>query len=97
MVDHFDLEVRAIPGHSAGHVVFLWRGASPYVAFVGDVIFAGSIGRTDFPDGSFADLASGIREKLYRLPEATRLLCGHGPETTVGREKQSNPFVQARE
>jgi len=91
-----ELRVAEIPGHSVGHVVFIAHTQQPPVAFVGDVIFAGSVGRTDFPDGSFADLASGIREKLYRLPEATRLLCGHGPETTVGREKQSNPFVQAR-
>jgi glyoxylase-like metal-dependent hydrolase (beta-lactamase superfamily II) len=89
----FDLEVLAIPGHSVGHVVYLWRGQEPYVVFVGDVIFFGSIGRTDFPDGDFNQLVAGIREKLYTLPDATRLLPGHGPATTVGREKRTNPFV----
>jgi glyoxylase-like metal-dependent hydrolase (beta-lactamase superfamily II) len=89
----FDLEVLAIPGHSLGHVVYLWRGQEPYVVFVGDVIFLGSIGRTDFPDGDYDQLLAGIRAKLYTLPDATRLLPGHGPATTVGREKRTNPFV----
>ncbi len=66
------------------------------LAFVGDVIFAGSVGRTDFPDGDFDDLAAGIREKLYTLPDDTVLYCGHGPVTTVGREKRGNPFVHER-
>jgi len=90
----FDLEVRAIPGHSAGHVIFLWKAHSPWIAFVGDVIFAGSIGRTDFPDGDFDTLAAGIRTKLYTLPDDTVLYSGHGPPTTVGEEKQHNPFVR---
>jgi glyoxylase-like metal-dependent hydrolase (beta-lactamase superfamily II) len=64
-------------------------------AFVGDVIFAGGIGRTDFPDGDFEALAAGIRSKLYDLPDDTVLYCGHGPQTTVGREKRGNPFVRA--
>ena len=89
----FDLEVLAIPGHSAGHVAYLWRHHAPYVAFVGDVIFAGSIGRTDFPDGNFRQLVEGIRTKLFSLPDDTVLLSGHGPQTTVGREKRTNPFV----
>jgi hydroxyacylglutathione hydrolase len=93
----FDLHVRLVPGHSAGHVVYLWRDHEPILAFVGDVIFAGSIGRTDFPDGDFDDLAAGIREKLYTLPDDTVLYCGHGPATTVGREKRGNPFVRERE
>lgn len=88
-----NLEVVAVPGHSAGHVVYLWKGADPWVAFVGDVIFQESIGRTDFPDGSFSQLRRGIHEKLFSLPEPTLLLPGHGPPTTVGREKNSNPFV----
>jgi glyoxylase-like metal-dependent hydrolase (beta-lactamase superfamily II) len=90
-----DLHVRAIPGHSAGHVIYLWKDNEPMVAFVGDVIFAGGIGRTDFPDGDFEALAAGIRAKLYCLPDNTVLYCGHGPETTVGREKRGNPFVRA--
>jgi hydroxyacylglutathione hydrolase len=90
----FTLHVLAIPGHSMGHVVYLWKDHKPCVAFVGDVIFAGSIGRTDFPDGDFDALVSGIRLKLYTLPDDTILYSGHGPETTVGWEKQHNPFVQ---
>ena len=92
----FDLEVRAIPGHSAGHVVFLWTGQSPYIVFVGDVIFDGSIGRTDFPDGSFEGLREGIHSKLFTLPDDTLLLPGHGGPTTVGQEKRSNPYVGLR-
>ena len=89
----FDLLVRTIPGHSVGHVVFLWRDHQPPLAFVGDVIFAGSIGRTDFPDGSFEQLKTGIHKKLFTLPDETILLPGHGPPTTVGQEKRTNPFV----
>jgi len=89
----FDLEAREIPGHSRGHVIYLWMGQDPPIAFVGDVIFAGSIGRTDFPDGDFRQLIDGIRQKLFTLPDETILLSGHGPETTVGREKRTNPFV----
>ena len=86
----------AIPGHSIGHMVYLVQGVSPLVVFVGDVIFSGSVGRTDFPDGDFDALANGIREKLYRLPDPTKLFPGHGPPTTVGQEKTHNPFVPAR-
>lgn len=89
----FDLHVLAIPGHSVGHVVYLWKSHSPQVAFVGDVIFAGSVGRTDFPDGNTDNLLTGIRTKLFTLPGDTILLSGHGPATTVAREKRTNPFV----
>ena len=89
----FELQVRAIPGHTAGHVVYLWEGVEPPMVFVGDVIFAGSIGRTDFPDGDPRQLVLGIRSKLFTLPDETILLPGHGPATTVGEEKRSNPFV----
>jgi hydroxyacylglutathione hydrolase len=90
----FDLLVREIPGHSSGHVVFIWRAGSPQVVFGGDVLFAGSVGRTDDKvGGSFAQLARGIREKLFTLPDDTIVLPGHGPATTVGEEKRSNPFV----
>ncbi len=88
-----ELEILAIPGHSAGHVVYLWKAGQPWVAFVGDVIFQQSIGRTDFPDGSFSQLRRGIREKIFSLPDSTLLLPGHGPATTVGQEKRANPFV----
>jgi hydroxyacylglutathione hydrolase len=89
----FDFRVLAIPGHTAGHVVYLWEGQTPPVVFVGDVIFAGSIGRTDFPDGDHRQLITGIRSKLFALPDDTLLLPGHGEPTTVGEEKRSNPFV----
>jgi len=89
----FEFLVREIPGHSSGHVVFLWEGCEPTVVFVGDAIFAGSVGRTDFPDGDHNQLISGIRSKLFTLPDDTILLPGHGPETTVGEEKRNNPFA----
>ena len=89
----FDLDVREIPGHSSGHVVYIWRGHEPPIVFGGDVLFAQSIGRTDFPDGSFEKLAAGIREHLFTLPDDTVVLSGHGPATTTGREKRLNPFV----
>lgn len=96
MVSHagFELEVISVPGHSLGHVVYLWKGIEPWMAFVGDVIFQGSIGRTDFPDGNTEQLLTGIRKRLYQLPEDTQLLPGHGPVTTVGEEKRQNPFVR---
>ena len=92
----FRLQVRTVPGHTRGHVVYVWDDRQPPIVFVGDVIFAGSIGRTDFPDGDFRQLEAGIRSQIYTLPDDTVLLSGHGPETTVGREKRSNPFVHAR-
>ena len=88
------VQIRAIPGHSSGHVVYILEDCDPIMVFVGDVIFAGSIGRTDFPGGDFNRLADGIRKQLYTLPDATILLPGHGPATTVGREKRGNPFVR---
>lgn len=91
----FDLEVREIPGHSTGHIVFIWNAGTPKVVFGGDVLFAGSIGRTDFPDGSFEQLATNIWSKLFDLPDETQVLPGHGPPTTVGHEKRTNPFVGA--
>jgi hydroxyacylglutathione hydrolase len=89
----FEFQVRSLPGHSTGHVVYLWEGQEPPIVFVGDVIFAGSIGRTDFPDGDQRKLIFGIRSKLFTLPDETILLSGHGPATTVRAEKNSNPFV----
>jgi hydroxyacylglutathione hydrolase len=89
----FEWQVRSLPGHTAGHVVYLWEGQEPPVVFVGDVIFAGGIGRSDFPDSSHRQLILGIRSKLFTLPDATILFSGHGEPTTVGTEKQSNPFA----
>ena len=87
------MTVREIPGHSPGHVVFILGGEEPPLVLGGDVLFAGSIGRTDFPGGSFTQLAEGIRAKLWPLPPATKVFPGHGPPTTIGIEKASNPFV----
>lgn len=92
----FTLETRTIPGHSPGHVVFILQGAAPGPVFGGDVLFRGSIGRTDFPEGSFDQLAAGIRAKLYTLPDDAVVYPGHGPATTIGREKATNPFVPAK-
>jgi glyoxylase-like metal-dependent hydrolase (beta-lactamase superfamily II) len=71
----------------------LWKDASPWRAFCGDVLFQGSIGRTDFPDGDLATLMSSIQDKLLTLPDDTVILAGHGPPTTVGTERRTNPFV----
>ena len=87
-------EVRAIPGHSRGHVVFVWHGGEPPVVFGGDVLFAGGIGRYDFPGGNLQQLLSGIREQLYSLPGETLVYAGHGPSTTVAEESATNPFTQ---
>lgn len=87
------LEVRFTPGHSPGHVVFVCRDGGAQV-FGGDVLFRGSIGRFDFPGGSEAALLRSIREQLYTLPDDTVVYPGHGPTTTVGHEKRTNPFVQ---
>lgn len=86
---HF--EVRFTPGHTRGHCVFY--AAESGICFCGDLIFAGSVGRTDFPGGDFGTLERSIREQVFTLPDSTRLLSGHGPETTVGEEKRTNPFV----
>jgi glyoxylase-like metal-dependent hydrolase (beta-lactamase superfamily II) len=86
------LEVLEIPGHSPGHVVLVLREA-PCIVFGGDVLFRGGIGRTDFPGGSHSKLLEGIRTKLFTLPPTTVVYPGHGPVTTVGYEKRSNPFV----
>jgi glyoxylase-like metal-dependent hydrolase (beta-lactamase superfamily II) len=86
------LEVLDIPGHSPGHVVYVLRGAPP-VVFGGDVLFRGSIGRTDFPGGDLGQLIGGIRAKLWPLPDETVVYPGHGPATTVGHERRTNPFL----
>ncbi len=83
------LRIAHAPGHSRGHVLFIWEGN----ALVGDVIFAGSVGRTDLPGGDFATLERSIRREVYTLDDETVLHPGHGPDTTVGRERRSNPFV----
>ena len=92
-VGGLDLEVRHTPGHSPGGVCFFVSTDDGPLAVVGDVLFAGSIGRTDLMGGSFPVLEKSIRAQLYTLPDETRVVCGHGPETTIGRERTSNPFV----
>lgn len=83
------LEVRHTPGHAPGHVVLVGDG----LALVGDTLFQGSIGRTDLPGGDFAQLIAAIRSQLLTLPDETLLYPGHGPETTVGHERATNPFL----
>lgn len=87
------VEVRHVPGHAAGNVAFVLPTLG--AAFVGDSLFAGAVGRTDLPGGSFETLAKSIREQLYTLPEKTAIFPGHGPQTTVGAEKRGNPYVTA--
>lgn len=84
-------EVRHAPGHTRGHVVFYCQESK--VAFCGDVVFQGSIGRTDLPGGDYQTLINSIRTQILSLPDETRLLTGHGPETTAGRERIWNPFL----
>ena len=85
------LDVRHCPGHTPGHVVF--HAAQIQRAFVGDVLFAGSIGRTDFPQGNHAQLIDSITQRLWPMGDDTVFIPGHGPESTFGRERQTNPFV----
>jgi len=85
------LEVLHTPGHTPGHVCFFHRGAK--LALVGDVLFAGSIGRTDFPRGDYDTLLRSIRHKLWPLGADVKFIPGHGPMSTFGEERESNPFV----
>lgn len=80
-----------VPGHSPGHVVFYSKDEGILIA--GDVLFFGSIGRTDLPGGDYQSLISHIKNKLFELPDETRVFCGHGPDTTLGNEKTTNPFL----
>ena len=88
-VGNLEFRVRHAPGHSPGSVVFEGEGA----AFAGDVLFQGSIGRTDLPGGDFETLMRSIERELLTLPDSTIVYSGHGPETTVGRERRTNPFL----
>lgn len=90
-VGDLPLEVLHCPGHTPGHVVFFDRGVR--VAFVGDVLFAGSIGRTDFPGGDYGTLIRAIRGNLFPLGDDVRFVPGHGPMSTFGEERRTNPFV----
>ena len=88
---HCRVHVRHVPGHTPGHVVF----HSPEIqrCFVGDVLFAGSIGRTDFPGGDHDTLIASITERLWPMGDNTVFIPGHGPESSFGRERRSNPYV----
>lgn len=90
----YRFEVRFTPGHTPGHVVIY----SPDLQLVwtGDVLFAGSIGRTDFPMGNHAQLIDSIHRELFSLPDQTQFICGHGAMSTIGQEKRTNPFVAGR-
>ncbi len=89
-VGSLEFRVVHVPGHSPGHIALLTDG----VAIVGDVLFAGSIGRTDLPGGDSAELIHSIRTKLLTLPDDTTVYSGHGPETTIGEERMYNPFLR---
>jgi len=82
------------PGHTPGSVGFYFAHPDSLL-LSGDTLFAESVGRTDFPGGSFTNLATSIRGKLYVLPGETRVVPGHGPETTIGHEREHNPFISA--
>ncbi len=88
-VGGLSFEVRHTPGHSPGHVSLVCPG----MAIVGDVLFEGSIGRTDLPGGSMAQLLQSIKRELMTLPDDTLVYSGHGPSTTIGKERASNPFL----
>jgi len=87
----YEFEVRFTPGHSMGHCILYV--VSENICFCGDLIFNGSVGRTDLPGGDWDQLVKSIKEQVFIMPDETRLLSGHGPETSVGHEKMSNPFV----
>jgi glyoxylase-like metal-dependent hydrolase (beta-lactamase superfamily II) len=88
-----NLRLRSLytPGHAPGHLAFY--AEEQETVFSGDTLFAGSVGRTDLPGGSMDVLMRSISERLLTLPDATRVLSGHGPETNIGRERMTNPFL----
>ena len=90
-VGNVSLTVKHCPGHTPGHVVFY--SPNDHLAIVGDVLFAGSIGRTDFPRGNHADLVGAIRTKLFPLGDDVAFVPGHGPMSTFGDERKNNPYV----
>ncbi|QDH16971.1 MBL fold metallo-hydrolase [Swingsia samuiensis] len=87
----YRFEVRHVPGHTPGHVVFIDEANGR--AIVGDTLFRGTVGRTDFPYGDFDALISGIKKNLMNLPDETIVLCGHGLPTTIGEERKNNPIL----
>lgn len=91
-VGNIKLDILHIPGHTPGHIA-LYDVQSGQI-IVGDILFNGAIGRSDFPRGNHQQLVSGIKEKLLSLPEETVVFPGHGPTTTIGKEKRSNPYLR---
>jgi hydroxyacylglutathione hydrolase len=87
----FTFEVRHVPGHSPGHVMFYC--AQERCLFSGDVLFDGSVGRSDLPGGDWDTLMASIRNRILDLPDDVQVYPGHGPSTTVGRERTTNPFL----
>lgn len=87
------VEVRFTPGHAPGHVIFVFPEHD--VVIGGDVLFAGSVGRTDLPGGDAGTLAMSIETQCYSLPDSMKVYSGHGPATSIGEEKRANPFVNA--
>jgi glyoxylase-like metal-dependent hydrolase (beta-lactamase superfamily II) len=88
-----EMDVFEVPGHSPGHVVYVLKDERPALVLGGDVLFRGSVGRTDFPGGSFEALRANIERVLWPLPGDTVVYPGHGPVTTTGHEKRTNPFL----
>jgi hydroxyacylglutathione hydrolase len=89
-------QVLHTPGHTPGSICLLFHFNDQHLLLAGDTLFAGSIGRTDLPGGDGQQILRSLRERLLVLPDATRVLPGHGPETTIGEERQSNPFLQPK-
>jgi glyoxylase-like metal-dependent hydrolase (beta-lactamase superfamily II) len=87
-----EAEVRHVPGHCPGNILFHFAAAR--CVFVGDALFAGSVGRTDLPGGDFETLERSVRSQIYTLPPATIVYPGHGPDTTVAREQATNPYIR---
>ena len=87
-----EFEIRFCPGHAPGHIVFIQHEHK--LVINGDVLFQGSIGRTDLPGGNHDQLLKSIKEQLYSLPDDYTVYTGHGPETSIGKEKKTNPFVR---
>lgn len=91
----FALKVLHTPGHTPGGVCFFLASHVPPILFAGDTLFHGSVGRTDLPGGDFDAMENSIRKQIYTLTDETKVICGHGSSTTVGREKHHNKFVKA--